>query len=220
MYTVNDVMEKTAQKRGTVDNFRSELQKLKLMSNNERFDKRALETFQKAIQFKEENDCTWIHATHWAIQMEYAEEMSRPFEWSTSIHFKYLTYLVKNNLVEVKSVGMDSESSLDFYAIFHVIIDNFKEMGANHNIYKPSQPTGGNAATFKCIGDNFFYYVVGKYNHYTKEEDLHVFYNDGLVFNLMKCQYIGGGRTEKGRLRDLLDAVYESHNSKQITKGE
>ncbi|KGP77412.1 MULTISPECIES: hypothetical protein [Paenibacillus] len=215
MFTVNDVMELTDQRRGTVDNFRSELQKLNLMSNNERFDKRALETFRKAIEFKEENDCTWIHANNWAIQMEYAEEMSRPFEWSTSIHFKYLTYLNENHLVDVKHIVTDLMSTIDFFAVFHVIIDNFKDMGAKYNIYKASQPTDGNALAFKCKGDDFFYYVVGKYNYYTKEEDVHVFYNDGLVFNIMKCQYIGGGRKESERLKDLVNSVYESYNSKK-----
>lgn len=79
-------------------------------------------------------------------------------------------------------------------------------MGKTIDVYNKCYGTDGNSAsTFICKGKDYIYYIVGKYNSLTKQEDVHVFYNDGIEFNLMKCKHICGGYSEKGRLKELLD---------------
>lgn len=207
-YTVNEFMELTGQKRGTVENYRSELQKYGLINNNARFDERALEVFKLIIKLKDSTNLTWVDAMSQIIQEEFGEEMIRPFEWTIDIHFKYLTNLVDEKLVRVEHIG--GKDNFDTYVVFHIIIDNFKELGKKYEVFSNSKGTDGNAGNFKCTGKDFFYYVIGKLNPITRNEEAHIFYNEGLEFNLMKCKYIGGGSSDKGRLKELYSSLYKA----------
>lgn len=201
---VRDIMEITNQKRGTVEQFRNELSKCGLISNNEELDIRAVEVFKKSIGYKEENSSTWSKAMQRAIQEEYGEEMVLPFTWSPNIILKNLIWEINNDYVEI-SKGSINSGDVDFHVIYEIIIDNFKELGKSIEVYSDSFGTDGNPiTTYKCVGKNYIYYVVGKYNHITKQEDVHVFYNDGNIFNIMKCTHICGGDANKGKISELL----------------
>lgn len=203
--TVSEIMELTDQKRGTVEQFRGELIKYGLIANNESLDNRAFETFKKSIEYKNEEE-TWVRAMTKAIHEEYGEEMTLPFAWSPNVILQNLIWEIKNGLVKV----FGSDNDYDFHIIFEVIIDNFKEMGKIFTDYENSFGTDGNQIiTYKCMGTDYIYYIVGKYNHITSNEDIHVFYNDGSQFNIMRCKHICGGDSSKGKIAQLNAACRE-----------
>lgn len=202
MFTVEDIMEITGQKRGTIDQFRNELQSFGLTEKNKSLDDRAVATFKKAIAYKEENNVTWTYAMHYVIQKEYDEEMELPFLWKNDIILKELIWKINNNLIEVKRVH--DQKGLDYYAVYHLIIDNFEKLGRIKDFYINSSGTDGNPIpTFICQGKDYIYYLVGKHNSITKNEDIHVFYNEGTEFSTMRCKHICGGSGDKGRLKEL-----------------
>ncbi len=201
--TVNEVMELTNQKRGTVEQFRNELQNYRLIGNNESLDERAVEVFCKAIKYRGNGERTWIDSMQKAIQEEYGEEMELPFYWTNDIILNHLIWQIKKGIVKVVC-GNNTIDSLDFHIIYEIIIDNFKELGKTIDSYKNSFGTDGNGAlTYKCIGKDYLYFIVGKLNPITDNEDIHVFYNDGLDFNIMKCKHICGGSCNKGNIKEL-----------------
>lgn len=207
--TVNEIMELTKQKRGTVEQFRGELIKYSLITNNESLDNRAFETFKNSIRYKDQEEKTWSLAMKKAIQEEYGEEMKLPFVWSPDIILKNLIWEIKNDLVNVYGNNGIIEGN-DFHTIFEIIIDNFKEMSKTFDDYENSFGTDGNPiTTYKCCGKDYIYYIVGKYNHITGNEDMHVFYNDGIHFNIMRCKHICGGSSNKGRIGQLRDICRE-----------
>ncbi|WP_459195736.1 hypothetical protein [Wukongibacter baidiensis] len=207
--TVNEIMKLTDQKRGTVEQFRSELQKFKLISNNQSLDDRAVNVFKKSIEYKKNEQNTWIDSMQKAIQEEYGEEMDLPFRWTREITLKHLIWQIKKGIVSVESCDEDYEN-VDFHVVYEIMIDNFKELGKTLDVYRGSFGTDGNPiTTYKCTGVDYLYYIVGKYNHITKNEDIHVFYNDGLQFNIMKCKHVCGGSCRKGRLEELWKTCLE-----------
>jgi hypothetical protein len=213
--TVNEIMELTGQKRGTIEQFRDELQKYKLIGNNESLNGRAVEVFRKAIEYREDGQKTWSDAMQKAIQEEYGEEMELPFYWTKEIVLKHLIWEIKEGIVKVASDDKN-DNKMDFHVIYELMIDNFRELGKSSDVYKDSFGTDGNPIiTYKCIGRDYLYYLVGKYNHITENEDIHIFYNDGVQFNIMKCKHICGGSCEKGRLEELWKTCSEySRNGK------
>lgn len=208
MMTVDEIMALTGQKRGTIEQFRSVLQKYRLIEKHQSLDKRAVTTFMKAVEYKEAKENNWIESIERAIQYEYGEEMVLPHIWTRKIVLKDLIWKIKNERVTVERVGSafppNDVHSEEYHIVFKIIIDNFEEMGKTIDTYKNSYGTDGNPiTTFICKGKNFIYYIVGKYNSITKSEDIHVFYNDGLEFNLMKCEHVCGGNSDKGKLDEL-----------------
>lgn len=205
--TVDDIIKITGQKRGTIEQFRGELIKYRLISNNESLNDRAVNVFKKSINYRYEENLTWSNAMQKAIQEEYGEEMELPFYWTKEIILKDLIWKVKKGIVSVEKTKMfeeDGYDDLNSYAIYGLMIDNFRELGKELDIYKGSFGTDGNdTITYICKGKDYIYYVVGKYNCITKNEDMHIFYSDGLEFNIMKCKHICGGSSDKGRLKDL-----------------
>lgn len=206
--TVNEIMELTGQKRGTIEQFRNELQKYKLIGNNESLDDRAVNVFKKVIEYKRTEQSTWIDSMQKAIQEEYGEEMELPFYWDKETVLKHLIWEIEKGVVRVESPDDNPE---DYHIVYEVIIDNFKILGENLDVYKDSFGTDGNSIiTYKCIGKDYLYYIVGKYNHITGNEDMHLFYNDGAQFNIMKCKHICGGSCSKGMLEQLQKTCADS----------
>lgn len=204
MLTVNEIVDLTGQKRGTVEQYRNELQKHKIIGNNESLDNRAFEVFKKVILYKESEQITWVNSMQRAIQEEYGEEMDLPFHWTKEIILKNLIRAIEKDTIEVTGDMLDEKNEDDFFIIFHLIIDNFKELSKTYDTYSGSFGTDGNPiTTFKLCGKDYIYYIVGKYNHLTRSEDIHLFYNEGAEFNIMRCKHICGGSANKGRLAEL-----------------
>ncbi len=206
--TVDEIMELTGQKRGTIEQFRNVLQKYRLIDKHESLNKRAVSTFMKAVEYKEAKVNNWTDSIERAVQEEYGEEMDLPHEWDRKIILKDLIWKVKNQRVTVERVGSSIPTngvhSEEYHIVFEIIIENFVEMGKTIDTYKNSYGTDGNpVTTFICKGKDYVYYVLGKYNSITLSEDIHVFYNDGIEFNLMKCEHICGGNGDKGQLDEL-----------------
>lgn len=199
----------------SIEQFKNELQTYGLIKNDKLLDKRALSTFQQAIQYKEINEYNWNDAMQRAIQEEYGEEMLSHFSWKTEIILKNLIWKIKHKKIDVISINNTvSEGNEDFHVIYQIIIDNFEELGKEIPIYKYSSGTDGNPiTTFICKGKDHMYYLVGKYNSFTKSEDMHVFYNDDTEFNIMKCTHICGGSSNKGKLKDLWN-ICSTYSSK------
>lgn len=201
--TVNEIMELTGQKRGTIELFRSEILRYKVIGNNQSLDERAVEVFKTAIEYRKDGNITWVDAFQKAIQEEYSEEMELPFYWTKEIVLKHLIWSIKKGIVKVVRDDNDDKET-DFHVIYEIMIDNFKELAKFEDAYKGSFGTDGNPIiTYKCIGTDYLYYIVGKYNHVTENEDSHVFYNEGKAFNIMKCKHICGGSSDKGKLEEL-----------------
>lgn len=210
--TIDEIIEQTSQNRETIEEFRIKLQEYGLIGIHKSLDQRAVETFRKAVEYFEaieDKETDWSDSVQRAIQEEYGEEMKLPFVWENDILLKNLIWKIKNRRVNVGRANNEirgTEHSEDFHIIYQIIIDNFEIMGKTIDVYNKCYGTDGNpASTFICKGKDYIYYIVGKYNGLTKQEDVHVFYNDGIEFNLMKCKHICGGYSEKGRLKELLD---------------
>ena len=202
---VREIMEVTNQKRGTIEQFRSELSKCGLLANNQELDNRAVEVFKKSIEYKNCDSKTWTIAMQRAIQEEYGEEMKLPFDWHPNTILRNLIWEIENEYVEVFSDRSNS-GDVDFHVIYEIIIDNFKELAKSFEVYDESFGTDGNPiTTYKCVGEGYIYYIVGKYNHITEDEDVHVFYNEGNKFNIMKCKHICGGSARRGKISELLN---------------
>lgn len=203
-YTVNEIMNLTNQKRGTIEQFRSELITYGIITNNESIDDRSLEVFKKAIICKSEEDITWSQSMKKAIQNEYCEDMKLPFKWSSNIILNNLIWQIDTEKVLVQSINDLVENGDEIHIICNTIIANFKELGKIYDDYFDSFSTDCNSCTtYKCSGEDYIYYVIGKINHLTGNEDIHVFYNDGKNFNIMRCEHICGGNCEKGILKEL-----------------
>lgn len=204
--TINEKVEETSQNRGTIEEFRIKLQEYGLVGIHKSLDQRAVKTFRKAVEYFEaieDNEAVWSDVVQRAIQEEYGEEMKLPFVWENDIFLKNIIWKIKNGRIKVGRVDQDSE---DEHIIYEIIIKNFEIMSKTIDVYNKSYGTdGSHLSTFICKGKDYIYYIVGKYNSLTKQEDVHVFYNDGIEFNLMKCKHICGGNSEKGRLKELLD---------------
>lgn len=213
--TVNEVMEITGQKRGTVEQFRTILQSYSLISNHESMDRRSVEAFKNAIRFKDQdNSLTWLVSMQKAILLEYGEEMVIPFNWSNNIILKHLIWCIKNEHIQVEKVSLNSPDE-SFHIVYELIIDNFREISTLENIYDGSEGTDGNPVTsYMCKGEDYIYIIAGKYNHITKAEDINVFYNEGSNFNIMKCKYVCGGNCDKGRIHELYEICKNSYIGK------
>lgn len=204
--TVQEVMKITGLPRGTVENFRRELLDFGVLQNNQSMDGRNLKALQQAMEYKEKNDYPWTRLMRRVISEEYKKELMPPFYWSTKIHVRHLLWMMKKGLVTVEKI--DDSHPLESYIFYDIMVDNFVELANEIHHYKQSRHTDGNPLlSYKITGLDFVYYTVGKLNHDTGEEDLHLFYNEGLHFNIMRCQHIIGGSTDYGVLKALYEAL-------------
>lgn len=220
-YSVADIMEETGQKRGTVEEYRNKLVGYKIISNNQPIKEKELQTFKKAIERKENSNNTWGECIEWAIQTMYGEEIHKEFFWTNESILKYILWLIKNKLVQIKSnyeiancknLDISEEENFKrnerFFVIYDLIIDNFKDLAETSDTFKGSWGTDGNGAiTWVLEGEDFIYYLVGKLNPITKKEEVQIFYNDGSKFNIMRCRYICGGPADDGKISEIWDSI-------------
>lgn len=222
---VEEIMELTSQKRETIEHFRIKLLEYGLIGLNKYLDQRAVTTFRKAVEYweaagsNEAKQNVWSDSIQRAIQEEYGEEMVLPFTWNNDSLIKHLIWKIKNgrvNVVPYYEMRVNGHRhSEEISVMYQIIMDNFQEIGKCTDVYNNSFGTDGNPQlTYICEGEDYIYYIIGKYNRFTKQEDVHVFYNDGIEFNLMRCKHVCGGYSEKGRLKELLETC-SSHAPKQ-----
>lgn len=212
--TIDEIIQLTGQKRGTVEQFRNELSKYSLIEKHQAVDEKAFKTFKKAVEYKEELQNTWSESMQCAIQEEYGEDMKIPFYFTKNSILKNLIWEIDKGIVTIKTVGNSDDQN--FHIVYNIIIDNFTELARKMDVYKDSYGTAGNPmTTFICEGKEYIYYVVGKYNAITKKEDMHVFYNESANFNIMKCTHICGGDANKGMLAELYNACSKKIYSPQ-----
>lgn len=208
--TVEEIIELTSEKRETIEEFKAELQRFGLIGKHQSLNLRAVTTFRRAVEYSVIKK-DWSDSIQRAIQEEYGEEMELPFTWLKKAILDNLIWKINNERVNVVRVGATEGHNEDYHVVFEIIIENFAEMGKTIDVFKESFGTDGNSSnTFVCKGKDYTYYLVGKWNHVTKNEDMHVFYNDGIEFNPMKCEHICGGNSEKGILQKLLQACSSS----------
>ncbi|MFZ2538486.1 MAG: hypothetical protein WAX04_06250 [Oscillospiraceae bacterium] len=208
--TVNEVMSHTGLQRGTIEQFRNELQKYQIIKNNESLNDRAVKVLEKAVKYKNAEQNTWSQVMQKSIQEEYSEELKLPFEWDSQVHLKHLIWMIQNN--KVKVIGDTLDNPLEFHVIYDVIIRNFVELGEKYETYEGSFGCDGNPiTTYKCEGEDYSYYVIGRLNRITGNEDIHVFYCDTVHFNIMKCSHVCGGSVDKGLLKELLSACWDAN---------
>ncbi len=207
--TIDEIMELTNQKRGTVEQFRNELQQYHLVEKHQSLDKKAFETFKKAVKYRKDLQITWSASIQRAIQEEYGENMKLPFYWTKNSILKNLIWNIDAGNVTVKKINtVNKKHDEDYHIIYEIIIPNFTDIGRTIEAYNNSYETDGNPmTTFICENKaaGYIYYLVGKYNTITGNEDMHVFYNDGPHFNIMKCTHICGGDANKGKLAELYE---------------
>ncbi len=218
LYSVNEIINLTNQKRGTVESFRDELLSQEIIKNNQSLDDRAFQVFKNSIKYKSQDNITWKIAMKKAIQQEYGSELKLPFRWVSSIIIKDIIWNINNNKnFSVQDINELSMNKDEYHILFEVMIDNFKELGRDYEDYRDSFGTDCNGnLTFKCSGEDYCYYILGKWNHITQEEDIHVFFNEGKNFNIMRCKHICGGSAEKGILKELKDACnYKIYKNKE-----
>jgi len=119
--------------------------------------------------------------------------LDAPFYWCSKTILEHLIWQIKNENVQVFSDILFHDYTQQ-HIIFDVLLGNFNNLGKSHSTYRGSSGTDINpVTTFICVGSDFIYYVVGKLNKITGIEEMHIFYNAGSTFDIMKCKYICGG---------------------------
>ena len=157
-----------------------------------------------------------ITSKHKAVYEECGEAMEFPFHWCDETILSHLVWLINNEKVQIiNDTDYLFEDETEQHIICDVFLCNFMELGKTHMIYRGSSRTDANpVTTFKCVGEGFIYYLIGKQNSITHTEDMHVFYNDGNHFDIMKCRYICGGSVKNGIVSELLKTCREKSNMK------
>lgn len=213
--TIDEIMQQTGQKRGTVEQFRNELSRYSLIEKHQAMNEKFFKTFKKAVEYKAVlENTTWSECMQRAIQEEHGEDMKLPYYFTKNSILKNLIYEVDKGIVTTKQVG--SPDDPNFHVVYNIIINNFAEIGREIDVYKDSYGTAGNPmSTFVCEGSGYIYYIVGKYNSITGNEDMHVFFNDHATFNIMKCTHVCGGDANKGKLAELYEACSKKIYSSQ-----
>lgn len=132
-------------------------------------------------------------------------EQYKDFGWSAKIVIRDITKKIERGLYKVvplelySGMGWDSSDDSCLYTgdwdLFCDCIDNFVELGKVSDIYRGSLGTDGNPIISWKIQtqDGCWFYVIGKYNHVTLQEDIIIFYNEAKHYEAMKCRLIAGG---------------------------
>lgn len=194
-YTVLNVKElferkKIGVKQGTIEAYRSKLQKMGILGQNESLTEEHVVTFEKIVAEKTE-DVSWDKLMMKYIYTDFRQKMKIDFEWSIKSVVKHLKYSIEKE--NYKVYAMDFRDDSDDFHVLECFIDNFVELGYKYEEFEGSHGTDPNAFNYKIkTPDGSMYYLIGKYNAYTKGEDTHLFFCKTSNFNIMQCNYIGG----------------------------
>lgn len=191
-------------RQGTVESFRSKLVELGVLPNNTPMNEKHEEILKKAYKEKVENQSeTWDAIMYRCIMSELEDEIKRDFQWEPKSIIEHLTWAVKKKLYEY--TPLEVEYASEGFHIFEICINNFVAMGKKNKLYENSFGTDGNpmlSYRIKTRDDNY-YFLIGKLNHYTQKEEIHIFYNRGLYFDPMVCSYICGGSCDENMYHEL-----------------
>lgn len=214
--TVRQINEATKIKTGIIENFRKKLQTMGLISNNASLEKQHVELLTRIANAKKEND-TWDETMYKFIYEEYWSMLPPSFEWQPEIIVKNMVWNLKNNAYQVYPLFAGDLAESPGFHTYCCIIDNFMYQGRRYEPYKKSIGTDGNTVSYELCNEqgNFKYYIIGKLNHYTGKEDVHIFYNDDMCFNIMKCKYICGGPIDGSFFEELIHTIYERSSDKK-----
>ncbi len=101
--------------------------------------------------------------------------MQHEFKWIEKIIINYIFKAVNDGDYEVYE--LDIRNNKEDFRIFCSCIDNFVELGKTEYVYDGNLGTDGGPILYKVLTqNNTQYYIIGKYNKHTKEDDIHVFY--------------------------------------------
>lgn len=201
--TVQEIMDVTGLKRGTVESFRSRLLDYGIISSNAQLGERELRVLQRVIDHKNSKTWTWADSMEREIQLEYSDQIHHPFEWAGETVILHLLWLIKNDRAKVLTVSTSSTSE-DFHVAYELMVDNFIRLENKYPGYSRSKGSDANPIlTYKIVNEEFIYYLVGKLNHLTEHEDIHIFYCDAPKFNLMKTKHVLGCNSDQETMKEL-----------------
>ena len=121
------------------------------------------------------------------------------FSWDAKILIRDILKKIERGYYKVSSLEFtpqdDSYSDTEDWDVFCHCIDNFVELGKTEDLYRDSLGTDGNPITSWKIQtmDGNWFYIIGKLNHVTAQEDIMIFYNDSPIFEVIKCRLIASG---------------------------
>lgn len=217
-YSVQQVKDMLAKqglqvKQGTIDNFRGKLVTMRLLESNQQMSDRHFLTLERVVRSKTD-ESTWEDLMMRQIYLDYSSEIKTDFVWEFPIILKHLLWTIEQNEYVVST--LDTFHGKNDRHAFETVIDNFVAMSKHYKPYEHSQGTDGNPVTSVKITlpDRSFYFMVGKLNSFTKEEDVYLFYNDAPFFDPMRCRYLGGGSCDDGSL--LHTVLRECHHAIRV----
>jgi len=216
--TIQQINLETGIKIGVIEEFRRKLQILNIIANNESLDEEQVHLLKKIVKEKDENaNYTWGEIIYKNLYEKYWNVLHTQFEWQTKIIMEDLIWNIENENYNVDDLMYQDGSYAMKDKKFHVycsIIDNFAVQGKVYEPYGNSMGSDGNTVMFEVKHNKgkYIYYVIGKLNHYTGNEDMHIFYNDDDEFNIMKCRYVCGGPSNEGVYKDLFEALHKAYN--------
>lgn len=197
-YSVQQIMDMFEErgievKKGTLDNYRSKLQQFDIIGNNELLSDAHVETFKKIVDEKTD-DNTWEKLIMKYLYMDFRNNMRFEFRWCLKTIVQHLKWEIEHKKYKVYYMNLlEGEGLNEDFRTFCCFIDNFAEMGKYDEAYSGSRGTDGNCANFKIVTpDNSVYFLIGKYNSFTRREDTHLFFSETPDFNIMRCKYVGG----------------------------
>ncbi|WP_124066227.1 hypothetical protein [Clostridium sp. E02] len=214
--TIQQINLETGIKIGVIEEFRRKLQILNIISNNESLNEEHVDLLKKIANEKSEND-TWEKVMYKNLYENYWNILHTQFEWQTKTVMEDLIWNIKNENYNVDDLMYQEGSIALKDKKFHVycsIIDNFAAQGKVYEPYENSMGSDGNTIMYevKHNKEKYIYYVIGKLNHYTGNEDMHIFYNDDDEFNIMKCRYVCGGPSDEGIYKELFETIHNAYN--------
>lgn len=201
-------------KQGTIEAYRSKLQKMGILGQNESLGEEHVITLKKIVTEKTA-DVLWDKIMMKNIYTDFRHKMKIDFEWNIKSVVKHLKYNIEKENYKVYAMDL-SDCNEDFH-VLECIIDNFVELGYKYEEFEGSHGTDPNAFNYKIkTPDGSVYYLIGKYNAYTRGEDTHLFFCKTPNFNIMQCSYIGGWDVKHDeKIFDELEACVQRIIKKQ-----
>lgn len=191
-YSVQGVREyfklrKKDVKQGTIETFRSKLQDAGIIGNNQSMTEEHLQVFEKIVNEKNDNT-TWESLMNKYIFTDLRKYMQHEFKWTEKIILRQIIKAIEDKDYKVESFNFENKEDM---RILSNCIDNFAELGKTDYFYQGSLSTDAGILWYKVLTqNNTQYYIISKMNPKTGDDDIHIFYNPYLHFEIMQCKYV------------------------------